>query len=508
MSGIAGLLHLDGAEPSPSILERMIRTLVHRGPDGEGIRIAGPVGLGHRRRTAAAGEEAGGQPLSNEDRSVWITADAAIYNDREIRGELRERGHVFRSQADAEIIIHAYEEWGPECLRKFNGVFAFGLWDDRLRRLWLVRDRLGVKPLFYARLPNAFLFGSEIKALLAHPAVKRNVDVPALAYFLGLNYTPAPRTLFREIRQVLPGHYLLAGASGVPEECEYWDLRFQEGGDSRREDDYLEEFEALLADAVRLRLRGDIQPGAFLSGGIDSSALVYWMRRLGRGPLRTFTVGFPERSFDELSYARSTAGRLGTEHIERIIGAEAAAILPEIVRHAEEPTADSSMVAVYFLAQTAGRLVPAVLSGEGADEILAGYETYQAYYARRAYRILPAFLRRGILRLACAAWPVSERKESVESRLRRFAAGAETEGEAAHGAWRMIFTPDERRDLLRPTADPAAGADYLELYRRYFQQAGARHPLNRMLYVDTRFYLPNDMLVKADRMCMAHGLEA
>ncbi len=509
MCGIAGILQLDGTAPSRDVLEQMTRTLAHRGPDGEGFHVAGPIGLGHRRLAIIDLSEAGRQPMCNEDRTVWVTYNGEIYNYRDLRGELLARGHAFHSHTDSEVVIHAYEEWGVDCLQKFNGMFAFGLWDGRSKRLWLARDRLGVKPLFYCRLADAFLFGSEIKAILAHPQVRRQLDYQALAYYLGLNYTPAPHTLFEHVRQVLPGNFLLVDANGNQTGKEYWDLHFQEGQRAKKENAYLEEFSELLADSVRLRLASDVPFGAFLSGGIDSSAVSYWMAKNLPEPLKTFTIGFNEPGFDELPFARQVAERIGSEHFEKIIRANAAEILPKIVWHSEEPTADSSMVAVYYLAQTARRHVAMVQSGDGADEILAGYETYQAHYLRKLYKAVPAFLRQGILWPLIQALPASDAKVSFDARLKRFAAGAEIGDEAAHGAWRMIFDARERQNLLLPIWEHyAARSDYLDLYRRAFSRTNARNPLNRMLYVDTRFYLPNDMLVKVDRMCMAHGLEA
>ncbi len=509
MCGIAGILQLDGTAPSRDVLEQMTRTLAHRGPDGEGFHVAVPIGLGHRRLAIIDLSEAGRQPMCNEDRTIWVTYNGEIYNYRDLRAELLARGHAFHSHTDSEVVIHAYEEWGVDCLQKFNGMFAFGLWDGRIKRLWLARDRLGVKPLFCCRLANAFLFGSEIKAILAHPQVRRQLDYQALAYYLGLNYTPAPHTLFEHVRQVLPGNFLLVDANGKQTEKEYWDLHFQEDRWTRKENIYLEEFSELLADSVRLRLASDVPFGAFLSGGIDSSAVSYWMAKNLPEPLKTFTIGFNEPGFDELPFARQVAERIGSEHFEKIIRANAAEILPKIVWHAEEPTADSSMVAVYYLAQTARRHVTMVQSGDGADEILAGYETYQAHTLRKLYKVVPTFFRQGILRPLIQALPVSDTKVSLDAKLKRFAAGAEIGDEAAHGAWRMIFNAGERQNLLLPVWEhSAARSDYLDLYRQAFSRANARNPLNRMLYVDTRFYLPNDMLVKVDRMCMAHGLEA
>jgi len=509
MCGIAGILQLDGSSPSKQILEGMTRTLAHRGPDGEGFHIDGPIGLGHRRLSIIDLSNAGAQPMCNEDGSIWITYNGEIYNFMQIRSVLQSRGHVFSSQTDSEVIVHAYEEWGVACLQKFNGMFAFGLWDNKKSILWLVRDRLGVKPLFYCQLPNVILFASEIKAILAHPDVDRQVDVQALAYYLGLNYTPAPFTLFKHVRQILPGNYLFVEHGGRVNHKEYWDIQYEENNYLKSENEYLQKFDQLLEDSVKLRLVSDVPFGAFLSGGIDSSAVSYWMGKNLNEPLKTFTIGFNEPSFDELEYARQVAEVIGAEHHEKIIQANAAEILPKIVWHSEEPTADSSMIAVYHLAQMTRQFVTMVQSGDGADEILAGYETYQAYHLRRLYQALPKFLRSRVFTLLVHSLPTSDAKVSLDSRLKRFITGAEVEEEAAHGAWRMIFSASERQQLLAPIWDNVEShSDFLDLFRSVFERCRAKDPLNRMLYVDTRFYLPNDMLVKMDRMSMAHGLEA
>jgi asparagine synthase (glutamine-hydrolysing) len=508
--GIAGIVYFDGRKAEKTLLKRMTDAIAHRGPDGEGHLLSGPVGLGHRRLSIIDLSASGHQPMSNEDGSVWITYNGEIYNFRELRKELEEEGHVFRSRTDTEVVIHAYEQWGFECLHRFNGMFAFGLWDEKKRALWLVRDRLGVKPLFYCRLPHSLLFGSEIKAILGDSEVDRSIDFEAMAYYLALNYTPAPYSLFSNVRQLRPGHYVIAETCGRVRDVQYWDLVFKEyGWDERKEQEYTEEFSALLEDSIRLRLVSDVPFGAFLSGGIDSSAVAYWMSRHLSMPVKTFTVGFGEPSFDEIVFARQAAERIGSDHHERLVRADAAAVLPKLVWHAEEPTADSSMVAVYYLAEETRKSVKMVLSGDGADEILAGYETYQAYYLLRLYRALPAWLRRRFVMPLVDLIPVSDAKVSWDFKLRRFVKGAELNPEDAHATWRMIFDADARAKLLAPVSDmPGVKADAIDLYRRAFSQTNAKDPLNRMLYVDTRFYLPNDMLVKVDRMTMAHGLEA
>jgi asparagine synthase (glutamine-hydrolysing) len=492
----------------------MTDILRHRGPDGQGVYIQDSVGLGHRRLAIIDLSEAGKQPMSNEDGSIWVTYNGEIYNFQEIRHTLIEKGHIFQSNTDTEVIVHAYEEWGTDCLAKFNGMFAFGLWDQQRQRLWLARDRLGIKPLFYAVCPpsaenaGCLLFGSEIKAILASGLIEARINLEGLHHYLSLNYTPAPHTLFEGVSQLLPGHYLLANTSGHIHTAEYWDVVYQEGP-YRDEQYYFETFEQLAADSVRIRLVSDVPFGAFLSGGVDSSGIVYWMAQAMAQPVKTFSIGFQEKSYNELDYAGQVAQACQTDHYSQLVTANAAAVLPKIVWHAEEPTADSSMIPLYYLAQMARQHVTMALSGDGADEILAGYETYQAYYAQRLYRLLPGFIRRGILAPLIHQLPNSDKKVSLDFKLKRFVSGAELDPEAAHAYWRTIFDEPGKRLLYTEAVSAAInGADTLELYRTAFARSNARHPLNRMLYVDTRFYLPNDMLVKMDRMTMAHSLEA
>lgn len=509
MCGIAGILQLDGTAPPRSVLEKMTNTLSHRGPDGEGFYLDDAIGLGHRRLSIIDLSDAGRQPISNEDGSVWVTFNGEIYNFLNIRTVLESRGHQFFSQTDSEVIVHAYEEWGLDCLQKFNGMFSFGLWDNRRKNLWLVRDRLGIKPLFYCPLPHAVLFASEIKAILEYPLVQRQLDLQALAYFLSLNYTPAPFTLFKPVRQILPGHFAMIGMDGRINQKAYWDVHYQEDPYTKTEQEYLQEYDQLLQDSIKLRLVSDVPFGAFLSGGLDSSTVSYWMAKNLPEPLKTFTIGFNEPSFDEVEYARRTAQTIGSVHYEKFVRAHAAEILPKIIWHAEEPTADSSMVAVYYLAQMTRQHVTMVQSGDGADETLAGYETYPATLMHKYYRKLPGFLRKSVISPLINSLPASDAKVSLDTKLKRFLAGADTCGETVHGTWRMIFNSEERQQLLEPVWDqPGSHSDFLDLFQQYFNETDARHPLNRMLYVDTRLYLPNDMLVKVDRMSMAHGLEA
>lgn len=509
MCGIAGQLRFDDRPVDEQLLQAMSARLAHRGPDDFSVKTCGAAGLAHRRLSIIDLSGAGRQPMSNEDGSIWLTYNGEIYNFAEVRRELIRLGHRFASATDSEVIVHGYEEWGVDCLARFNGMFAFALWDANRRRLWLVRDRLGVKPLFYSVTPSAITFGSEVKALLADPEVDRSLDYEALSYYLALNYLPAPFTLFKQIRQLEPGQQLTIEPGGKVQLSTYWDMVFDNDPAPRPAASWREEFDALMDDAVRIRLVSDVPFGVFLSGGVDSSGVAYWMSKHLEQPAQAFTAEFRESSYSEIRFARAAAQSVGAELHECVIDPDAANVLPKIVAHAEEPTADSSMVAVYHLAKFARQHVTMVLSGDGADDILAGYETHQAYYAQQAYRKVPRLLRQGVIRPLVEALPTSYRKVSAETKLKRFVAAADLDWQSAHASWRMIFQAEERARLLAPVAgQPGAAADATDLYKQWFARTNARDPLNQMLYVDTRLYLPADMLVKIDRMTMAHGLEA
>ncbi len=501
MCGLCGLVRAQAPVSSEEILA-MREVLAHRGPDSAGVWVAGGVGLGHRRLSIIDLAARADQPLASETGAVRVVFNGEIYNFGELRRQLEARGHVFATRSDTEVIIHAYEEYGLECLTRLRGMFAFALWDAERRRLFAARDRLGKKPLFYAARGADLFFGSEIKAILAHPEIPREVDFEALGFFLSLNYTPAPHTLFRGIRQLEPGQYLL-WQDGRLEVKDYWDLHYPAAGERPHASGVTAAFVHRLREAVRLRLVADVPVGAFLSGGLDSASVVALAAEQYPGRLQTFSIGFAEKSYDERSKARLVAERFGTEHHELEAAPQVEEILPALVRHAEEPTADSSMLPVYYLARFAAQRVKVVLTGDGADEILAGYETYQAHYLMRVLNRLPETARRGLQRLA-AALPVSDRKVSLDFKLKRLTAALGRDLDWAHYSWRQIWTPEAARELVPGVT---LGLAY-PLYARWLQKNPDAHPLDRLLYADTRFYLPNDMLVKVDRMTMAHGLEA
>ncbi len=504
MCGITGVLHLDDAPADRAHLIAMTNSLSHRGPDGDGVQVSGPAGLGHRRLSIIDLSERGAQPMTTPEGDLWLTFNGEIYNHADLRADLIHRGYHFRSDTDTEAILLGYQEYGLDVVHRLNGMFAFGLWDARQGRLWLARDRLGIKPLFYAQFGSVLLFGSEMKAILAHPAAQRRIDPAALDLYLSLNYTPAPYTMLQGVRQLLPGQWLVAqrGDAGV-KLTDYWDVDYSERS-SLSETEAQQRFEHLLHQAVQRRLMADVPLGAFLSGGVDSSAVVAHMRRDSED-VRTFSIGFSESSFNEAPYARTVAEHLHTQHHEQIVTPDLAGILPKIVWHAEDPLADSSCVPVYYLAEMTRQHVTVALAGDGADEILAGYPTYIATEWARRVAWLPHTP--GLTARLLALWPPSEAKISRRERLARFAAGVGLPWRHAHAVWRQIHTAQQKRAITAPGILPDSPRLF-DIYDDYYARSTGLDRLDDLLYVDTRFYLPNDMLVKVDRMSMAHGLEA
>lgn len=501
MCGIAGKLAFGHGETvAPALLERMGATLTHRGPDAGGIYQKGPVGLAHRR-LAILDLESGRQPMANEDGTVWVVFNGEIYNYLELRADLIGRGHRFRTASDTEVLVHLYEERGLDFVGALRGMFALALWDERQRRLLLVRDRVGKKPLFYTVLPGrGLLFGSEIKAILQDPEVARELDAEALDAYLSLLYVPAPLTMFRGIRKLPAGHLLVATPDKVTV-AEYWDLSFHPGA-PRSERDCRDQLEAILGEAVRIRLRSDVPLGAFLSGGVDSSCVVAHMAaELDRPPVAC-SVGFDERGYDELPYARAVAAHLRCRHHEHVIEPDVQELVPRIVRFFDEPFADSSAVPTYYVSQVARRHVTVALSGDGGDEVFAGYSRH--YLERLEHRLRRGLGRTGTRLLAAAAAglpPVPGRRL-----LERLGVAPDAACAAKHCGF-VFGGPLKARlysDGLRASCrgyDPAAP------FRAYYNRCSAADPLDKALYVDLKTYLADDILVKVDRMSMAHALE-
>ena len=501
MCGIAGKLNFDGGRPiDRERLEAMTSVVAHRGPDAAGYFVGPGIGLGHRR-LSIIDLSTGDQPLSNEDGSVWVIFNGEIYNFAEIRVELEAHGHQFRTHTDTEVIVHAYEQWGDDAVDRFRGMFAFALWDATRRRLLLVRDRLGVKPLYYCATPSGITFGSEIKSLLQDPDVPREWSPEALDAYLALQYVPCPRTMYRAISKLPPGHLLVSERGSVTVR-RYWDLTFTGDGHEAREEEYLAQLDSLVNESVRLRLVSDVPLGAFLSGGIDSSAVVAAMTEQGTGRVVTTTVGFDEQGFSELAYARAVARHLGVEQHEKLVRPDIADLLPRLAWHFDEPFADSSAVPTYYVSKAAREHVTVALSGDGGDELWAGYTRHRVErWELAARRWLGPAGGRIAGRLAHCL-PLSVKGARSVRHLALSPADAYAQ-KHAYGQF-------ESRDSLY-SGDFAAAvrdADPFEGFRSAYAACSSADPLDRALYVDVKTYLVDDIMTKVDRMSMAVSLEA
>ena len=501
MCGIAGLAALDGAGVDARGLDAMIDALAHRGPDDRGVRIDGPVALA-ARRLAIIDLAHGEQPIGNEDGSVVVVQNGEIYNHEQLREELRARGHVFATRCDTEVLVHAYEEYGDAFLERLRGMFAVAIWDRGRRRLLLARDRFGIKPLFWRAERGVLSFASELKALRLQPGFGTELDPAALEAYFAFNSIPAPLSVFREVRKLPPGHLLTWSPGAAPEVRRWCRVAPAPAGAVRRgqgEEELAEELRERLRDSVRAHLVADVPVGVFLSGGVDSGTLAALAAEATDGPVRTFSVGFEEASFDELEQARMTAQRYGTDHHEIVLRPDAAGLLPEIVAAFDEPFADSSALPTYAVSRLAAEHVKVVLSGEGADELFGGYFTYVA-------DVLAPWLR-GPARVArplVQRLPSSSRRVSLEYKAKRFVGAAALPPLERHHGWKEILSPALRAELLGPGPRP----DPVDVLRaRYAETAGAP-ALARLQDVDVGIYLPDDLLVKTDRASMAHSLEA
>jgi len=484
----------------------MTRVLEHRGPDDEGFHVAEyddgtAVGLGFRR-LSIIDLESGNQPIANEDGSLQIVLNGEIYNYRELRADLVARGHRFATNTDTEVIVHLYEDLGPRCVERLNGMFAFALWDEPDRRLLLARDRFGKKPLYYADLGGTLLFGSELKSLLEHPLCPRTLDFAALSRYLALEYVPAPHAIFEGVRKLPGGHYLLwrDGRSSLEQ---YWDLSFESDDRGRPDDEYVEEFRERFREAVRRRLVSDVPLGAFLSGGVDSSSVVAMMvDALPSGAVKTFSIGFAEGSFDESGHARRVAAYFGTDHHEEVFTPGVMAdVLPTVADFLDEPLGDASILPMYLLSRFTRDGVTVALGGDGGDELLAGYPTFAADRAASLYAV-PRLLNERVVIPLVDRLPVSTKDFSFDFKLKRFLRGAASPAAIRHPTWLGSFTPTEQEALLTGRA-----ADPYEEQRRLFTSAPTTNRVERLIYLYAKTYLQDDVLVKVDRASMACSLE-
>lgn len=509
MCGIAGIFNTRSEDaPQTELINRMTDAITHRGPDESGIHLEPGLALGHRR-LSVIDIASGQQPLFNEDRSAAIVFNGEIYNFMQLRPELEALGYHFTTHSDTEVILHAWQAWGSQCVQRLRGMFAFAIWDQKRRHLFLARDRLGIKPLYYALLPNGhFVFGSELKALLPHPALPRDRDPMAIEEYFAYGYIPEPRTIFSSVRKLPPGHTLLIekGQTLLPRTNQYWDIPFTDSGLASQDSAESELIERL-REAVDIRLVAEVPLGAFLSGGVDSSAIVALMAGLVDQPVKTCSIGFDEAEFDETAYALKVAERYHTDHRTDTVKGDDFALVDKLGWLFDEPFADSSAMPTYRVCEAARKRVTVALSGDGGDENLAGYRRYRMHMAEEQLRSrLPLGLRKAIFGPLGALYPKADWAPRVLRAKTTFQALArDSVGAWFHSVSRM--TDEQRRTLFSPALrNDLGGYNAVEVLRRHAAQSPTDHPLSLVQYLDLKTFLVS-ILHKVDRASMAHALE-
>ncbi|MBN1526883.1 MAG: asparagine synthase (glutamine-hydrolyzing) [Candidatus Omnitrophica bacterium] len=510
MCGICGYINLDKAPiPDEKILKAMTDALVHRGPDDEGRHIKDNVALGHRR-LSIIDLKTGHQPIFSAAGRLTIVYNGEVYNFPQLKEELLAKGHSFSTHSDTEVVLKAYEEWGSDCLNRLNGMFSLAIWDAQEKALFLARDRFGKKPLYYGRFKNTFIFGSELKALYRHPAVSLEVDRLALGKYLAHDYIPCPRTIIKGISKLEPGHYLVV-KNGEAAKRKYWDFRFDIGPSARRS---LEEsarmLVELLRESVRKRLVSDVPLGVFLSGGIDSSAVVAMMARLmDPKDIKTFSIGFKEKTYNEADDALLVARHFKTDHREKIIDPKAMLeVLPTILNTIDEPFADSSIIPTYLVSKFTRERVTVALGGDGGDELFMGYPSFVAHRIAGYYDKLPRIGRRAMA-LAADMAPGKSNYMSLHFKMSRFLKGIDFPESIRHQVWIGSFSPEEQRSLFADTSDETLfdpHAIYSES-EAYFDTYPLLSTMDKVEYLYIKTYLPDDILTKVDRASMATSLE-
>lgn len=508
MCGITGKLTHHPDPLLPSLVSQMNGVLRHRGPDDAGVWLGGNgrIALAQRRLAIVDLSPTGHQPMSNEDGSVWITYNGEIYNHPTLRPQLEARGHRYRGTSDTETILHLYEEYGRDCVTHLRGMFAFALWDERQQTLLLARDRFGKKPLVYAQTADGLVFASELKALLQDEQVSREIDEVALHDYLTYGFVPAPRTIFRQIRKLPPAHTLL-WQNGRIIIARYWSLSYLPKLELS-EAEAAEQLTHHLRQAVQIRLMSDVPLGAFLSGGIDSSAVVAFMAEAMTEPVKTFSIGFTADSYDETAYARQVATHFQTEHHEFLVAPDALAILPELVWGYGEPFADSSALPTYYVAKMTRQHVTVALNGDGGDELFGGYARYQAHRLALSFERLPRFLRQKLLPAFASLLPESDAYDSPTRRLKHFLLAQQQPLDRRYGRWLTLMDDAQKFALYTPDfAAQMRPYDYFAPLAEVHGQTADLPWLDRLLHLDSHTYLPDDLLVKVDIATMLHSLE-
>lgn len=506
MCGICGFANTDPSEQiDEQVLREMCQVIAHRGPDDEGFYSAEQIGLG-MRRLSIIDLVTGHQPVSNEDGTIWLVFNGEIYNYKGLHADLENKGHQFVTKSDTEVIVHAYEEYGVHCAEVFNGMFAFALWDIPRRRLFIARDHLGIKPLYYWSGAGKLVFGSELKCVITHPSVPRDIDLVALDQFLTLEYIPTPRTIFQGIHKLAPGHHLIY-EGGELKVGQFWDVPILET--PQDEASCAEHLEELIDDAVRMQLMSDVPLGAFLSGGIDSSTIVAAMSKSSNMPVKTFSIGFEDATYNELPYARAVAARYQTDHYEEILAPDIAETAQRLVRHLDEPFGDFSIFPTFLVSEVARRKVKVVLSGDGGDEIFGGYDTYVAQSWDQYYSRLPAAIRQRMLPSLMARVPPRPAKKGLINKTKRFIEGAALPPSLQHTRWMMFMSKVDKAALYSAELGMSLNGDSsFAVIENYFRRKSASEAFSQQQYVDIKTYLVDDILTKVDRMSMAVSLEA
>lgn len=506
MCGITGFISTDRNAPDgprADLLDRMCASIVYRGPDEQGTLVRGRAALG-MRRLSIIDIKSGQQPMFAAEGDLAIVYNGEIYNFQQVREELIKLGHSFKTNSDTEVIIHAYEQFGEACLKKLRGMFAFAIWDRRDESLFIARDRVGKKPLFYSLLDNGeFVFGSELKTLLVHGGLKREVELAALDAYLSFGYVPEEFCILKGVRKLLPGHFLRF-ENGKVETKKYWDFDLTRPIEDRSENDWKEELREKITEAVKIRLISEVPLGAFLSGGVDSSTIVGTMARLSDRPVKTFSIGFREDSFDELKYARVAAKHFDTKHHEFIVTPDLFDVIGDMVWHFDEPFADQSSLPTYMLSKMAREHVTVVLSGDGGDELFAGYERYVIDQTRDKFASVPPVIRGGLMRRVSAALPHGARGKNFLHNVSLDSIDRYIDSVSAFNGPRkaMLYS----RDLLWSLNGNAFAGE--TVFSTHGNVSGMPDALARLLYLDSKTYLPGDILTKVDRMTMANSLEA
>ena len=488
-------------------IEKMNRAIQHRGPDDQGVYIDHYAALGNRR-LSIIDLNSGNQPIHNENRTLWIVFNGEIYNFPELRSELLKKGHELRTQTDTEVILHLYEEYGADCVKKLNGMFAFAIWHVNERTLFLARDRIGIKPLHYMEYAEGLIFASEIKALLQHPLVERRLDFEGLSKYLTYEYIPAPHSIFKGVNKLKPGQWLLHSEQST-QIRQYWDIPFEETDiANKREEEHAKELLVRLQESVRNHLLSDVPVGVLLSGGLDSSTISLLAAQAAPGQIQSFSIGFEEPSFDETRYAQKVARLLGTQHHHQVFNSQKMlAVVPAVIRILDEPLADASIIPTYLLAQMTAQRVKVALGGDGADELFAGYPTYQAHKLAAYYAALPYKLRDLINRLATRL-PVSHRNISFDFKVKQFLRGMGASSEIRFFLWRGAFLEHEKQQIFsEDTKNALVDSNPFEDVLQYVRESKLLKDFERLLYLSLKLYLQDDILVKVDRASMANSLE-